>query len=283
MISPMKNETLFGEPDEFEPTEVKPHTEDKYDLVRYYCDLFSKGMRNKWKGKRVYVDLYSGSGKCRIKGTSKILLGSPLIALSVEAPFDKYIFCESDPISMATLKERVRRLHPKKNVQWVDGDCNEKVLEICNLIPKDNLVLCFVDPFECNIRHETLKVIAKAAHGVDYLCLLAFQMDAKRAMAHYLKPENRKIDDMLGNMQWRDRWQQEQQMGTDFARFLALEFARSMEGLEYRRTELADMKVIKISEKHVPLYYLALFAKHPTAFKFWSQVLKRAPRQHSLF
>jgi three-Cys-motif partner protein len=279
----MKNETLFAEADEFETPEVGSYTEDKYDLIRYYCDLFSNGMRHKWKGKRTYVDLYSGSGKCRIKGTNKILLGSPLIALSVEASFDRYIFCESDPVRQAALKERVRRACPEQNVHWVDGDCNEEVVGICNLIPKDNLVLCFVDPFECHIHHETLKTISKAARGVDFLSLLAFQMDAKRAMTHYLNPSNPKIDDMLGNTDWRDRWRQEQVTGADFARFLALEFARSMESLEYRRTELADMRVIKTLEKHVPLYYLALFSKHPMAFRLWTQVLKYTKPQRSLF
>jgi len=285
MIPAMKNETLFGEPDEFEPTEVKWHTEDKYDLVRYYCVLFSSGMKHKWRGKRVYVDLYAGSGKCQIKGTSRILLGSPLIALSVEDPFDRYIFSESNPENLAHLKARVAKMHPEQDVRWVEGDCNDaaRVKEICSLIPTGNLALCFVDPFECNIQHETLKAISRSTAGVDFLCLLAFQMDAKRAMAHYLKPDNRKIDDMLGNTEWRERWEQERLAGSDFARFLAIEFAHSMEGLGYRRTELEDMKVINRAGTAQPLYYLALFAKHPTAFDLWAKVLKGAPRQRPLF
>ncbi len=277
----MKSETLFGVPDEFETPEVGPHTEDEYDPFRYYCDLFSKGMQYKWKG-RVYVDLYSGAGKCRIKGTDKILLGSSLIALSVDVPFSRYVFCESDPTRLSTLKERVKRAHPKRNVQFVEGDCNEHLARICALIPKNNLVLCFVDPYNCDIRFETLARLA-SGRNVDFLCLLAFQMDAKRAIAHYLNPENHKLDVMLGNNDWRDRWVEEQSTGTDFARFLALEFARSMQGLGFRRTELADMKVIKIPGKNVPLYYLALFSKAQAAFKLWDQVLKYSTPQRNLF
>jgi three-Cys-motif partner protein len=277
----MENKTLFGDPDEFETPEVKAHTEDNYDLIRYYCALISKGMQYKWKG-LTYVDLYSGSGKCRIKGTNRVLLGSSLIALSVEVPFDRYVFCESDPVRLAALTERVKRMYPERNVQFVEGDCNEQIQCIQDLIPKNNLVLCFVDPYNCDIRYETLKSLT-ADRKVDLLCLLAFQMDAKRAKVHYLNPENRKLDDMLGNSNWRDRWEEEQLKDKDFARFLALEFARSMQGLGYRRTELTDMKVIKITGKHVPLYYLALFSKDPMAFKFWDQVLKYAPRQRGLF
>jgi len=281
MIRAMKNETLLGEPDGFEMPERGSYTEDKYALIRLYCDLFSNGMRYKWKGKRVYVDLYAGSGLCRIEGTRRVLLGSPLIALSVEARFDRYIFCENDPNCMTALKERVKRMHPEQDVHWIDGDCNEQIEHLCDLIPEDDLVLCFVDPDDCGLHHETLKRLSRSARGVDFLCLLAFQMDTKRAIAHYQSPENRKLDLMLGNSDWRDRWTQEQVTGTDLARFLAIEFAGSMERLGYRPTELADMRVIK--RKHVPLYYLALFSKHPTAFKYWDQVLKYATPQRGLF
>jgi three-Cys-motif partner protein len=276
----MENKTLFGDPDEFDTPEVKAHTEDKYDPVRYYCDLFSKGMQYKWAG-RVYVDLYSGSGKCRIKGTNKILLGSSLIALSVEVPFDRYIFCESDTVRLSALRERVRRIAPERDVQFIEGDCNEQLARIRGLIPKNNLVLCFVDPYNCNIHYETLLGLASGL-SIDFLCLLAFQMDARRASAHYLNPENRKLDVMLGNSDWRIRWMQEKLKGSNFARFLALEFARSMEGLGFRRTALADMKVIKIRKKNVSLYYLALFSRSPVAFKYWDQVLNYSSKQRTL-
>jgi three-Cys-motif partner protein len=79
-------------------------------------------MHAKWPGKRVYVDLYAGNGKCRIKGTNKILLGSPLIALSVECPFHRYVFCESDPVRVDALKKRVAVIAREQNVIRVDGD-----------------------------------------------------------------------------------------------------------------------------------------------------------------
>src|SRR6266702_1027197 len=103
----MKNETLFGEPDELNTPEVGSYTEDKYDLIRLYCHLFSSGMKEKWRGKRTYIDLYSGPGKCRVKGSAKVLLASPLIALSVPDPFDRYIFCEENPERLVSLKGRL--------------------------------------------------------------------------------------------------------------------------------------------------------------------------------
>lgn len=279
----MKNQTLLGEPDEFEIPELGSYTEDKYDLIRLYCHLFSHGMQHKWSGKRIYLDLYAGGGKCRIKGSDKVILGSPLIALSMEVPFDRYVLCESNSEKLSALQARVKRMQPTFDVKWVPGDCNLKVAEICSHLPTDSLVLCFVDPFDCDINHETLKQISSTARGVDFLCLLAFQMDAKRNTVHYLQPSNKKIDSMLGNTEWRSRWDAAQKEGSDFARFLALEFARSMEDLGYRQTELADMRRIKTIGNNVPLYYLALFSKHPTAFKYWRQVLKYSTPQTTLF
>ena len=61
-----------------------------------YSTLFSSGMKDKW-GKHIYLELYAGAGYSKIRGSSKLIVGSPLLALSVKHPFDKYVFCEEDP------------------------------------------------------------------------------------------------------------------------------------------------------------------------------------------
>jgi three-Cys-motif partner protein len=75
--------------------EVGSWAENKYRQITLYDELFSKGMKNKWH-QRVYIDLYAGAGYSRIKGAQAPVKGSPLIALSVSTPFDRYIFCEED-------------------------------------------------------------------------------------------------------------------------------------------------------------------------------------------
>jgi len=281
----MKNQTLTGEPDGFEMSEVGSHTEDKYDLVRLYCQLFSTGMKEKWRGKRTYVDLYAGPGKCRIKGKEKILLGSPLIALAVADPFDHYIFCEESAQRSADLSARVKGF-ANRDVHLSQGNCDDKVEEICKLIPRDNLVLCFVDPYDIGFRFETIKRISMAGYGVDFLFLLAFQMDAARGdnPKHYTNPENTKVDRMLGHSEWRERWNTEQQAGrTEFSKFLAAEFSRSMESIGYLPVPLHKMRQIRTVEKNVPLYYLALYSKNELAYRYWNQVIKYSRPQRTLF
>lgn len=276
----MENKTLYGEDDGLLIPDVGPWTEDKFDLIRLYCQIFSSAMKNKWT--RVYIDLYAGSGQCRIKGRDQVLLGSPLISLSVDAPFDRYIFCESAPERFSALKARVERSYAERDVSLIAGEFDEHINEICSMIPKKSLALCFVDPFDCAFDIDHLKTISKCAHGVDFLCLLALQMDAKRNLQHYLKPDS-KIDRMLGNTAWRVRWNNRSDIHEDFAKFLAEEFAGSMSGAGYLKTPLHQMKLVKTQDTNVPLYYLAMFSKNQMAFKLWTQVLKYSTKQSSLF
>ncbi|MGA7523280.1 MAG: three-Cys-motif partner protein TcmP [Acidobacteriaceae bacterium] len=108
--------------------------EDKYRLLSLYDRLFSTGMKNKWE-QRVYIDLYAGAGYSRIRGTEIVLRGSPILALTVADPFDKYIFCEEQPERLAALKERAKRAAPYANISFVAGSCNDRVDEIRRICP----------------------------------------------------------------------------------------------------------------------------------------------------
>jgi three-Cys-motif partner protein len=106
--------------------EVGTWTEDKHNLVFLYDSLFSTGMKNKWDA-RIYIDLFSGPGIVRVKGTNKFFWGSPLLALQVKDAFDKYIFCESVPAYIDALKRRSSAISPQADISFVDGDCNLNV------------------------------------------------------------------------------------------------------------------------------------------------------------
>jgi hypothetical protein len=139
-----------------------------------------------------------------------------------------------------------------------------------------------VDPFDCDFSFDDLKKISNAARGVDFLCLLALQMDAKRNIQHYLLPES-KIDRMLGNTTWRNRWIERPNIHDDFAKFLAVEFSCSMSGIGYIETPLHQMREVKTHDNNVPLYYLAMFSKHQKAFDLWKEVLVYSTPQRGLF
>lgn len=66
-----------------------------------------------------------------------------------------------------------------------------------------------------------------------------------------------------------------------FPHFLAGEFSARMQTLGYRPTPLHTMKLVRSDDKNLPLYYLALFSKHPLAYDYWDQVLKYGTDQTS--
>jgi len=266
--------------------EVGAWAEDKHRLVSLYASLFSSGMKDKWDN-RIYLELYAGAGYARIRGSSKLIAGSPLRALSVKDPFDKYIFCEEIPDKLSALKARVHRLTPAANVSYVEGKCDSHIDDILAVVPRGSkgntvLTLCFADPFDIGLKFETIRTLAESRY-VDFVITLALGMDANRNYEHYVKEDASKIDEFLGSNTWRQRWATAQWDAVKFTKFLADEFTKSMATLDYIAPPFYTMKEVRSTEKNLRLYRLALFSRHERAYKFWDQVLKYSTNQPSLF
>ena len=276
------SENLFVENDGLSCPDVGSWAETKYRLLALYDELFSTGMKNKWD-QRVYIDLYAGAGYARVQGTAKILKGSPILALTVTHPFDKYIFCEENVELLDALKARVTRLSPQAQAVYIQGSCDAQIEQICKEIPKGSSVLslCLVDLFDFGIKFETLRRLSSVR--IDFVVLLAIGMDANRNYDHYVAGNSPKIDEALGNTEWRERWEAVGVRRRDFGLFLRAEFAMSMKSLGYLETPIDRMKLVRSDEKNLPLYYLAPFFRHKTAFKFWDDVLKYSDDQMGLF
>jgi three-Cys-motif partner protein len=171
-------------------------------------------------------------------------------------------------------------------VAYVYGSCDSEIDQICKEIPKGSsankvLSLCLVDPFDFGIKFETLRRLSSVY--VDFVVLLAIGMDANRNYDHYVEGDSTKIDEALGNTEWRERWKVVRVRRRDFRQFLAAEFSTSMKSLDYIEQPLDRMKLVRSGDKNLPLYYLALFSRHQTAYKFWDDVLKYGDDQIGLF
>jgi three-Cys-motif partner protein len=275
------NLLVSPEPDGLITTPIGRWALDKYRLVSLYSRLFSTGMKNKWPN-RVYIDLCAGSGFSQIEGTGQLCYGSPLLAMSVPHPFNRYILCERDEDSLNALHQRVHRLFPTREVRFVLGQHDEKIREVAKEIPQGNSVLsfCFIDPFDLSIKFSTIRYLSK--YRLDFLLVLMLNADAHRNVKAYTSITNHKIDDFLGLPDWRQRWQAEEKNGTPFARFLAETFSKQMETLGHLAVPFHKMKLIR-SDTNLPLYRLALFSKNQLAYKYWEEVLKYSTDQSSLF
>jgi three-Cys-motif partner protein len=257
--------------------------ETKYRLIALYDELFATGMKDKWD-QRAYIDLYAGAGYSQIRNTDIRLKGSPILALSVSHPFDKYIFCEESNALLEALTKRTQRVSHEANVSFVPGSCDIEIERVCEAIPRGSrnnkvLSLCLVDPFDFGLKFETIRRLSTVY--VDFLVLLAVGMDANRAYEHYVDGNNPKLDEAFGNVAWRSRWKSRPRGRDEFLIFVAEEFALSMKSLGYLEVKPHQMKMVRSDERNPPLYYLALFSKHPMAYQLREQVLKYGTDQTS--
>ncbi len=113
------------------------------------------------------------------------------------------------------------------------------------------LTLCFADPFDIGLKFGTIKALS--VRFVDFLLLLAVYSDANRAYKRYVMEDAVKVDEFLGSKTWRDRWRIAEANGVLFPKFLAEEFAASMETLGYLPTPVHQMKRVRSDEKNLPL------------------------------
>lgn len=264
--------------------EVRAYSERKYALISYYASMFTASMKGKWS--LVYIDLFAGSGRGRIKDSSIILPASPLLALGVKNKFDKYIFCEADAQKMEILKIRVERDYPEQKVVFLEGDANKNVGEILKEIKDPELgqkylSFCMVDPYNFkDFNFDTIKNLSKIF--VDFLILIPTFMDAHRNLDHYFKENNINIEKFTGVKFWRNDWLEAEKKGARFGPYLADLFGRSMNKLKFIYKDTSEM-VLVLNEKNSPVYHLAFFSRSPLGMGFWNKARKSTDTQMDLF
>lgn len=227
---------------------------------------------------RVYLDLFCGPGKAQIKGTQRIVFTSPLLAMNVRDPFNLYILCDHNPENISALQLRTKTHFSKKVVaNFVVGDCNTQIEKVIESIPLQSpnqsvLCFCFLDPFNLGIHFATVKKLASASK-IDFLILLATQMDGARNYTRYVQRSNATIDLFLEDSEWREKWSAELKMSKEFSMFLIEKFTRKMITRGFRGESFGSMVTVK-NRRNTPLYRLAFLSREGLAYRFWEEVRK---------
>lgn len=265
--------------------EVGVWAEEKYRLVTLYANLFAKSMSGKWES-LVYIDLFSGSGRARIRGSDRLVASSPTIAMSVESGFNQFIFCDQDRDALSALELRASRDFPAKKAAFIHGDVNENIERVLSEIPGYSrhhrvLTLCFVDPYSMpNLKFSTIQRLAE--RFIDFLILIPTGYDATRnEQLYYTDESSTVVGDFLGMPDWRSAWEEASARGESFEIFITNALAASMEKLDFHFG--GETHPVKLPGKNVRLYRLALFSRHGLGEKFWQQSKKYAIAQQSLF
>ena len=273
------------EDDHLSTPDVGDWSEEKYRLVAYYAKMFATSMKRKWDC-RVYIDLFAGAGHAKVKGTPIIIRASPLLAIGIPDKFDKYIFCEREPEHLDALKRRAHQLDPTLDPSFIPGDVNSNVDDVLSAVPKPRgrfrvLSFCFVDPFGLrNLRFNTIRRLA--SKFIDFLVLIPSFMDANRNLKLYLEESDTTVEDFLGLHDWRSQWRTAESNGIEFPRFFAEAFAHQMEKLDYINPGLEWMRLVRSTERNLPLSHLAFFSRHERGVEFWKEAMKYSKDQLDL-
>lgn len=267
--------------------EIGAHSLEKLRRHNYYAGIFSKAMAEKWTH-RVYIGLYSGAGRARLRSTGEIVETSAMSVLRQEVPFTKYIFVDSDPRCIEALGQRISALERDRDVTLIQRPVNDAVPDIFDAMPRFDpavgekmLSLCFVDPFRLDLDFDVIRRLNR--YRMDFLVMLPLGFDLRRNIRRYLEDEeDERVARLIDDPQWRAEWRARQEADRYFVRFALEKFDDAMERLGYRRREMKDTVSIKVTGMGVYLYSLALYTKHPLAEKFWKTTIAGTAQQTEL-
>ncbi len=242
-----------------------PWIDKKHKLLTYYAKLFASGMKYKWAS-RVYLELFSGPGKCFIRDSGKEDLGFPLKV--IEHEFTKFIFTE---MSAPAAQSLATRLEPYANSQLAEiwcGDCADMVKRV--EIPKGSLTFAFIDP--TGIAHAPFSLIEDLSRKTkcDLLINIQHGMGIKMNM-HQYKPDS-DDESALTKFLGHDGWKQLPRNNAKefFVGVLDL-YKQQLDRLGYSFT---GREVLIPNQQGLGLYLLLFASSHPKGKEFWDKSFK---------
>lgn len=252
---------------------VKAHSARKSRMVRRDLGTVGRAMNRQWFEVQ-YLELFAGPGRLRDEVTGEDLPGSPLEALAIPKPFDRYVFSDFDHDCVSALRTRVG---DRRDVFIEQGDANDRAhLEwVAGKLDSRALILAYLDPAKPNLHWATVEFLARrfkhidfiinlpvsaihrslglgarmVAEGADPLTLDAVQIPA-RALGHP-NPLELLRSGLAAPYAIRDFY---------------YEKLRSV-GM----TELAEPRTVKQEQNNSPLYDVILASRHPKAVELWEK------------
>ncbi len=240
--------------------------EEKHRVLVYFAQMFATGMKAKWPH-RIYLELFSGPGKCLVRDSGKEELGSPLKVIDQE--FTRFIFIDINTAAVAALERRLTGHANADRVEIWNGDCADVIGELD--LPRDALTFAFIDP--TGISHAPFELIRKLRQKTrcDLLINVQHGMAIKMNM-HQYKPdadEDCALTRFLGNEDWKPFLGSTTNPAAFFQEYLKLYRAKlAAIGLTHSKNH-----VMVNMRRTVPLYLLLFASGHPLGQKFWDKAV----------
>lgn len=252
-----------------------------YRLVQYF-GIFAQGMHKKWNGQINYIEICSGPGRCilresggeEINGTALAVLKSPKFQYVSQA-----LFVDRGNSVVDALNTRIQALNLNHKARAVIGDyTNMQQLESAlGRLNPNHLNLVMIDPTECNVPFDAIRLIADKLKNVDFIINVALGTDVNRNLvpaildASFEKVRS-KYAAFLGDSDFFDqnevREAAEQNRLLDLRRLFAEKYAHKLGELGYMYTDTRPVR---------HYYYLLFASRSVRGLEFWRKACTYAP------
>lgn len=253
----------------------------KLDYLMRYIDVFETSMRQKWPD-RYYVDLFCGPGKDQLRGSTNVMLGSPLLALAAKHPFSRYFFADMEPKYTEALAQRCAASRLLHRVDIRTGDCNILVGGIVKELKHNEssaLSLAFLDPPGLQLNWTTVAQLASLPRMDLIIYYPRYGMSRNLPQACASNSETA-FDRFFGAREWREIYQRwaRKELSFNIHRHLKDYYKERLQTLGYvlpGADEPPQPEPLMRNSANAPLYNLIFASKHKLGLDLWAKITGR--------
>jgi three-Cys-motif partner protein len=255
---------------------VKPHSAKKARMVSRDLGTVGRAMNRKWF-KVAYLELFCGPGRLYDEGTGEEVPGSPLQALGISSPFDRYVFSDFSNICVDALRARLDRLRAESpslpQTDVLAGDANDlaHLERACSLIDPRSLVIAYLDPAKPNLSFATVRFLAERFSFLDIIINLPFSGIHRSLAAGGVAGPSL----MLDHPSPMDLLRPDEGGTADAIRAHYDERLRSLGFAHITR------RCVRTEPTNSPLYDIVLVSRNAKAVELWDKA-NRTPKSHQL-
>jgi three-Cys-motif partner protein len=256
--------------------EVGDWIDEKHRVLRAYVSLHGAVRKSRYgEHQNVYIDPFCGPGRALVRGTTRYVHGSPLVAwlasVEADAPFQAIYIADEDEDRRTLCLQRLERLNAP--VVEIFGNAVAAAKAITPKIDSYGLHLAFIDPYSLGeLRLELLAELAKVRR-MDMLVHFSAQ-DLFRNLELNIALE-RKIFDAFA-----PGWQPyvAQNLTREDQRKAVFEYWKTLVVEKLGMETSARLEQIRNNQNR-DMYWLLLIARHELAQKFFKIVLSLKPQR----
>jgi three-Cys-motif partner protein len=142
--------------------EVGVWSEIKLEIVEKYGAAYVNAFSRHPSLKKYYVDSFSGAGVHISKTTRQMIDGSPVRALRIKPPFDRYFFIDLNEAKTDYLRDLCGE---RSDIHIETGDASSYLIN--SLLPtidyaRFNRALCLFDPYGLHFEWEAIQMAGKS-------------------------------------------------------------------------------------------------------------------------